>query len=123
MKRKTRSSITNNSQYFNCIPYIRIPYEILIHSKLTWFEKILFGYLEYHTCRKERCTLSNRYFATAFNISNHTISIALKNLKQAHFLIIKYTKKSILNDTQQIRQIWINSKYPKIYSIYKEKGV
>ena len=96
------------------LPNIVIPAEVLFNPELTKSEMILFGFLN-NLCYNEHghCWSGNRYLSRLINVTPETVSTMLSKLNKLDYLRLEYYTDYHGNN---IRKIFINPNYPKIYT-------
>jgi hypothetical protein len=93
------------------VPDIGIPFEILVHPKLTNTEKILYGYIRNLSLTERGCFATREYLAGLMNIKKDTITRALANLK--YYEVIKI--EEYVQSTYTNRIIYPNPEYEEIF--------
>lgn len=95
------------------LPNIVIPAELLFNSKITWREKVLFGFIKNLTANKKGCCwASNAYLAKLMNVRADTISSSVNRLERNGYLNLEYLR---LPNGNQSREIYIDNSYKNQY--------
>lgn len=95
------------------LPNIVIPAEVLLNRNLSPREMILFGYI-LNMAHNEHgyCWASNRYLSRLIGVIPDTVSTMISKLTKEQYLVLEYETRY---DGKQVRKIFINKEYPKIY--------
>lgn len=70
--------------------YSILPAEIRYSKDLSWFEKILYAEITALSNKEGYCYASNSYLSTSFNISDKTITRAVKELNNKGLIFVVY---------------------------------
>jgi len=85
--------------------YSILPSYIRYDKKLSWFDKILYSEITALTNFKGYCYAYNSYFENVFNVSQSTVTRAIKNLEKAKYIKIEMIKSN--NNQILERRIYI----------------
>ena len=99
--------------------YSILPSAIRYDKKLSWFDKILYSEITALTNYKGYCYAYNSYFENVFNVSQSTITRAIKNLENFKYITIDLIKSN--NNQVLERRIYILGE--NIYKKYKDTPI
>lgn len=108
------SIIDDDNQRFG-LPDISIPAEVLFNPNLTLTQKVLFGFIRNLAQTEKGCWASNKYLAKCVGVEKQTITNSVGKLKELYYIKVEY--RTLANGVQG-RRIFIDERYPAIYSKY-----
>lgn len=87
-----------------------LPAEIRYDRQLSWFDKVLFSEIVALTTVKQYCFATNNWFSKVFNVSDQTITRAIKNLSRQGYIYIDIDKKE--GNIRKIHSLFLSKKTP-----------
>jgi hypothetical protein len=95
------------------LPGIWIPSEVLLNTKLTSTEKLLFGIIANLAKSDTGCFARNQFLAKLMGLKNQSITNGISNLRENGYILVNFVKNSAGFD---VRHIYINPTFPMIYN-------